>query len=110
MARAWLQSAGTYVPGHTPPSRAGCPAGQQISPAKSSVQSRILAPYANCNPPVWAQVDTLDPATHAYSFWEGVPPSGKEAFGRLFHKSSTLQVVVHWMAGWNGAPAFEQSG
>ena len=40
------------------------------------------------------QMATLDPATHAYSFWEGVPPSGKHAFGRLFASSKTLVVSV----------------
>ena len=39
-----------------------------------------------------AQVSSLNPATHAYSFWEGVPMSGKAAFGRLFAASKTLKV------------------
>lgn len=38
------------------------------------------------------QVASLEPATHAYSFWEGVPASGKEAFGKLFAKSRSLKV------------------
>ena len=37
---------------------------------------------------------TLDPCTHAYSFWDGIPPAGKAAFGRLFAASSTLQAVA----------------
>ncbi|GAB4814101.1 hypothetical protein N2152v2_001147 [Parachlorella kessleri] len=48
------------------------------------------------------QVTTLDPFTHAYSFWDGIPPAGKAAFGRLFAASSTLQavaVVQHAMRG-----------
>ena len=40
------------------------------------------------------QVATLEPATHAYSFWEGVPTEGKCAFGRLFAQSHTMQVRV----------------
>lgn len=40
------------------------------------------------------QVGTLDPATHAYSFWEGVPATGKAAMGRLFAASSTLRAVA----------------
>ena len=43
------------------------------------------------------QVDahgTLDPATHAYTFWEGVPVKARAAFGSLFAKSSTLQCVA----------------
>ena len=35
---------------------------------------------------------TLDPSTHAYSFWEGVPESSRRSFGRLFRTSQTLQV------------------
>jgi hypothetical protein len=37
---------------------------------------------------------TLDPATHAYSFWEGVPPEARAAFGRLFVASRTLCAVT----------------
>lgn len=40
------------------------------------------------------QVRTLDPATHAYSFWEGVPGDGKRAFGRLVAASRLLQGVA----------------
>ena len=43
---------------------------------------------------VGMQVATLEPATHAYSFWEGVPTEGKCAFGRLFAQSHTMQVRV----------------
>ena len=38
------------------------------------------------------QVLSLDPATHAYSFWEGVPVDAKCAFGALFAASRTLKV------------------
>ena len=37
---------------------------------------------------------TLDPATHAYAFWEGMPIKARMAFGQLFAKSSTLQCVA----------------
>ncbi|KAG2501386.1 hypothetical protein HYH03_001174 [Edaphochlamys debaryana] len=40
------------------------------------------------------EVKSLDPATHAYSFWEGVPGTGKIAFGELFAKSKTLKAVA----------------
>ncbi|CAL8470511.1 g10053 [Coccomyxa elongata] len=40
------------------------------------------------------EVKTLDPATHAYSFWEGVPEDSRRAFGRLFRASKTLQAVA----------------
>lgn len=37
---------------------------------------------------------TLDPATHAYTFWEGIPTKPRAAFGELFAKSSTLRCVA----------------
>eukprot|EP00798_Chlamydomonas_sp_ICE-L_P009517 gene9517-12424_t len=40
------------------------------------------------------EVGTLVPATHAYSFWEGINVNGKMAFGRLFATSSTMQCVA----------------
>lgn len=38
------------------------------------------------------QVVSLDPATHAYAFWEGVTFEGKASTGRLFAVSKTLKV------------------
>lgn len=52
-----------------------------------------------------AQVHSLEPATHAYSFWEGVPLPGKLAFGELFARSRTLKV---WRG--RGGRAFALSG
>ena len=40
------------------------------------------------------QFQTLEPATHAYSFWEGIPLEGRAAFGKLFAASRTLRGVV----------------
>lgn len=40
------------------------------------------------------KVQSLDGCTHAFSFWEGVPFSGKEAFGRLFAASKTMRAVA----------------
>ena len=37
---------------------------------------------------------SLDPATHAYSFWEGVPVDARCAFARLFAASTTLRGVA----------------
>lgn len=37
---------------------------------------------------------SLDPATHAYSFWEGVPVEARVRFGRLFSSSKTLKSVA----------------
>lgn len=47
---------------------------------------------ADTCPRIPRQVASLDPGTHAYSFWEGVPREGKAAFGRLFRTSRTLKV------------------
>jgi hypothetical protein len=44
--------------------------------------------------PLYIQVDRLDPATHAYAFWDGIPESGKRAFGALFLKSRTMKAVA----------------
>ncbi|GIL61222.1 hypothetical protein Vafri_15627 [Volvox africanus] len=54
--------------------------------------STVEVPSVICSPV--EKVASLEPATHAYSFWEGVPPSGKEAFGKLFAKSRTLRAVA----------------
>ena len=53
------------------------------------------------------QVKTLDPGTHAYSFWEGVPPEGKCAFGRLFYRSSSMKVTCldSFSNSWSSKPA-----
>ncbi|DBA79533.1 TPA: hypothetical protein ACH3X1_008235 [Trebouxia sp. C0004] len=40
------------------------------------------------------KIRTLEPATHAYSFWEGVPINAKCAFGCLFAASKTLKAVA----------------
>jgi hypothetical protein len=41
---------------------------------------------------LFVQVASLEPCSHAYSFWEGVPLSGKQAFGRLFRQAKTMKV------------------
>ena len=48
-------------------------------------------------------MDTLGDATHCYSFWEGVPPDAKEAFGRLVRRSATVRGVVVVQRGVRGA-------
>jgi hypothetical protein len=52
----------------------------------------IDLPVIECKPV--EKVRSLDPATHAYSFWEGVPVDARVAFGRLFAKSKTLKSVT----------------
>lgn len=36
---------------------------------------------------------SLDPVTHVYSFWEGVPVDARVALGKLFMGSSTAQAI-----------------
>ncbi|KDD73832.1 hypothetical protein H632_c1801p1, partial [Helicosporidium sp. ATCC 50920] len=51
-------------------------------------------------------VASLTDCTHAYSFWEGVPPSGKEAFGRLVTASPKIRgLAVVQRAVRHGDPA-----
>eukprot|EP01026_Neomeris_dumetosa_P056851 TRINITY_DN5207_c0_g1_i4.p1 TRINITY_DN5207_c0_g1~~TRINITY_DN5207_c0_g1_i4.p1 ORF type:complete len:399 (+),score=52.02 TRINITY_DN5207_c0_g1_i4:210-1406(+) len=40
------------------------------------------------------EVKSLEPGTHAYSFWEGVPVEGRIAFAQLFANSDTLKAVA----------------
>ncbi|KAG1665493.1 hypothetical protein FOA52_009754 [Chlamydomonas sp. UWO 241] len=57
--------------------------------------------------------DTLEPATHAYSFWEGIPADGRRALGRLFVKSRTLRgiaVVQRAMRGNEPAALMRELG
>lgn len=39
-------------------------------------------------------MQSLDPCTHAFSFWEGLQEGSKRAFGRLFARSRTLRAVA----------------
>ena len=61
------------------------------------------APVADAVPRLLVQVKTLDPCTHAYSFWEGVPMDGKAGFGRLFAASRTLRAVAVVQRAMRGA-------
>ncbi|KAL4427630.1 hypothetical protein ABPG75_001719 [Micractinium tetrahymenae] len=53
---------------------------------------QVAPPEIECS--AIEQVRSLDPCTHAYSFWEGVPVEGKAGFGRLFAASRTLRSVA----------------
>jgi hypothetical protein len=44
------------------------------------------------------QMQTFDPATHAFACWEGFNEDGKAAVGQLFKNSSTLKVRRNTMA------------
>ncbi|KAL0021733.1 hypothetical protein WJX79_010366 [Trebouxia sp. C0005] len=52
----------------------------------------LAVPEVQCS--AIEKIRSLDPATHAYSFWEGVPIDAKCAFGCLFAASKTLKAVA----------------
>jgi len=59
---------------------------------RGGCEADLPLPHITCSSV--EKVGSLEPATHAYSFWEGVPHSGKAAFGRLFEASRTLKAVA----------------
>jgi hypothetical protein len=56
------------------------------------IEKAVDLPVIECTPV--EKVLSLDPATHAYSFWEGVPLDARAAFGHLFDGSHTLRSVT----------------
>ncbi|KAF5841966.1 hypothetical protein DUNSADRAFT_10137 [Dunaliella salina] len=69
-----------------------------LTQAIAELSRRGVSPLPSSTPHMLCksieEVPSLIPATHAYSFWEGVPHSGKAAFGRLFATSKTLKAVA----------------
>ncbi|KAK9826092.1 hypothetical protein WJX81_001533 [Elliptochloris bilobata] len=59
---------------------------------RGAVAQALTVPHVRCAPV--EQVTSLAPATHAYSFWEGIPVGAKCAFGRLFAASQHVQAVA----------------
>jgi hypothetical protein len=59
---------------------------------KYGVPCTISMPEIRCSS--IEDMKSLDPATHAYSFWEGVPVEARVRFGRLFSSSKTLKSVA----------------
>jgi len=53
------------------------------------------------------QLSTLEPATHAYACWEGMPKTAKCALGSLFVASSTLQTVAVVQRAFRRGPLLE---
>ena len=49
-------------------------------------------------------VATLGEATHAYSFWEGLPPDAKRGLGRLVRASGTLRAFAVVQRGIRDGP------
>ncbi|CAD7695618.1 unnamed protein product [Ostreobium quekettii] len=52
----------------------------------------VAVPTVDCMPV--EQVTSLEPHTHGYSFWEGIPLEGKRAFGRLFAQAATMRAIA----------------
>lgn len=52
----------------------------------------IALPRIECAP--IEVVPTLEPATHLYSFWEGIPWEAREAVGRLVAESRTIRGIA----------------
>ncbi|PNW79759.1 hypothetical protein CHLRE_08g365550v5 [Chlamydomonas reinhardtii] len=78
---------------------------------KEVLPAGVAVPPVHCSPV--EKFASLDPATHAYSFWEGVPASGKRAFGELFAKSKSLRavaVVQRAMRGQEPAAVMREMG
>ena len=40
------------------------------------------------------ELESLNPATHVYTFWEGIPVQAKEALGALFSTSETCRAIA----------------
>lgn len=54
--------------------------------------ANLPLPVMSCTP--IEKTACLDPGTHAYSFWEGIPADARVAFGLLFASSRTMQCVA----------------
>jgi uncharacterized protein YbjQ (UPF0145 family) len=53
--------------------------------------------------------DIVNGATHAYSFWEGIPEDGKKAFGRMFSMSRTLKAAAVVQRAFRGRSTPEEA-
>jgi hypothetical protein len=59
------------------------------------------------NPTRQPQLSTLEPATHAYAAWEGMPRTAKVAFGALFSRAKTLSHVAVAQRAFRRSPLVE---
>lgn len=59
---------------------------------KGIVPDNLVIPALTCAP--IQSIPSFGTATHAYSFWEGVPVDARVAFGKLFASSPTMQGVT----------------
>ena len=53
---------------------------------------KIECPIVDCSP--IETIKSLDPATHVYTFWEGIPSVAKRALARLFCASRTCKAIA----------------
>ncbi|WIA23123.1 hypothetical protein OEZ85_001460 [Tetradesmus obliquus] len=72
------------------------------SRAKGLLQQPHSRPIITCAS--IEQIASLEPCSHAYSFWEGVPLSGKQAFGRLFAQARSMKAVAVVQRAMRGVP------
>ena len=76
---------------------------EEENPEKENNWTLPSLPDIQCCPV--EALPSLDPATHVYSFWEGVPPTARAAFGKLVAASRTVRgvaVVQRAMRSRNG--------
>ena len=59
-----------------------------------AARGHVLGPPPDMQCAPIESLPSLDPATHAYSFWEGVPPGARAAFGALAAASASLRGVA----------------
>ncbi|KAF8056137.1 hypothetical protein HT031_006488 [Scenedesmus sp. PABB004] len=95
-------SAGSAAGGGGADARAAAAAAARRKAAKGQLLAPQSLPLFTCAS--IEQVASLEPASHAYSFWEGVPLSGKRAFGRLFRAARTLRAVAVVQRAIRGGP------
>ena len=71
----------------------GAPASPSTTTTTSPLALALAAlPDIQCAP--IEAMPSLDPASHAYAFWEGIPPAARAAFGRLVAASKTIRCVA----------------
>eukprot|EP00955_Chlamydomonas_euryale_P101391 365340-Chlamydomonas_euryale.AAC.12 len=65
-----------------------------LSPSQAPGTASVAAPSPKVHCLRIEDMPTLEPATHAYSFWEGIPEAGRQAMGRLFARSRTMRGIA----------------
>jgi hypothetical protein len=91
-----------FRPGGARRSGGGARALWRAGPGHALTRSGAHAAPRRAAPRRPPQISTLEPATHAYACWEGMPRTAKVALGALFAKASTLQVGQEGGTGGGG--------